>query len=252
MPGGALPNPAQIAGSRWQYAVAVLDGINAPAPALTDTTPSAGSVQNVWAMLAWMKAEGSSARFNPLDTTQRESGSTTYPGNSAGVQEYTSWDSGVKATVSTLQNGRYGGIIDAFRGTKGCQAIAQAVGQSPWGTSGSLMGSVAAGWGNGSGPLTIQGIGYAGGQVAGVSGGNIGPDLGSIAGHVKDAITSPLSWGAAIAAFLGKLLDRQTWIRLLEIVGALILGVAGLFVLAHALGADQAIAKVAPIAALAA
>lgn len=91
---------------------------------------------NVRAITAWEAAEGghwaNSARFNPLDTTQREPGS--YAMNSVGVQAYTSWRSGFRATTATLNNGRYGAILGALHAGDDAQAVANAVGSSPWGT----------------------------------------------------------------------------------------------------------------------
>lgn len=208
----------------------VLDGINAPT-----TDP------NVVGMLAWAKAEGSTAKFNLLDTTLKTADSTPLPGNSAGVQEYPNWDAGVNATVQTLQN--YGGILTALRQQQGPQALAKAVGASPWGTSGSLISQVAAGWGNGKG----AGAWHGAAAVA---------DGLDDAGAAWGAFGAPIAWGEALAKFLGQLLDRKTWIRFGEIIGGLVLGLGGLIVLAKALGADSAVAgvagKVAPIAALAA
>jgi len=225
----------------------VLDGINAPT-----TDP------NVVGMLAWDMAEGRTAMFNLLDTTLKTADSTPLPGNSAGVQEYPNWDAGVNATVQTLQN--YGGILTALRQQQGPQALAKAVGASPWGTSGSLISQVAAGWGNGKGAGVIQSIGYGGSAVPGAGGGDLGSGLVGLAtgaaGAAWGAFGAPIAWGEALAKFLGQLLDRKTWIRFGEIIGGLVLGLGGLIVLAKALGADSAVAgvagKVAPIAALAA
>ena len=91
---------------------------------------------NVGAITAWEAAEGghweNAARFNPLDTTEPEPGSQ--PMNSVGVQAYTSWQEGLQATVTTLNNGQYGGILTALQGGGNAQAVAGAVGSSPWGT----------------------------------------------------------------------------------------------------------------------
>lgn len=82
----------------------------------------------VTAVLAWMRAEGgnwnNSARYNPLNTTQRMSGSSSM--NSVGVQAYRSWDQGLDATVKTLKNGYYGPILHALQGSS-AQAVANAV-----------------------------------------------------------------------------------------------------------------------------
>lgn len=107
------------------FAEALLERLGMP------VTPS-----NMQAMTAWMRAEGgnwnNSARFNPLNTTQDEPGSTTM--NSVGVRSYDSWQQGLDATVQTLQNGRYGGILNALKAGDSSQAVADAVAASPWGT----------------------------------------------------------------------------------------------------------------------
>ena len=92
---------------------------------------------NIGAITAWENAEGgnwaNSARFNPLDTTEPEPGS--YPMNSVGVQVYTSWAEGFRATLTTLANGHYGAILAALASGDSAQAVAGAVAASPWGTA---------------------------------------------------------------------------------------------------------------------
>lgn len=92
---------------------------------------------NISAITAWENAEGgnwaNSARFNPLDTTEPEPGS--YPMNSVGVQAYTSWAEGFRATFTTLANGNYGGILATLAAGDSAQAVAAAVADSPWGTA---------------------------------------------------------------------------------------------------------------------
>ncbi len=88
---------------------------------------------NVGAVQAWEKAENSNpAWFNPLDTTQREPGSS--PVNSVGVQAYSSWRDGFAATLATLHNGRYPAVLAALAAGSNAQAVADAVAASPWGT----------------------------------------------------------------------------------------------------------------------
>jgi peptidoglycan hydrolase CwlO-like protein len=93
--------------------------------------------QNVKAIVAWEMAEGgnwaNSAHYNPLNTTMSEPGATSI--NSVGVKAYTSWDQGFDATIATLNNGCYGVIISALKAGNNAQAVADAVGASPWGTS---------------------------------------------------------------------------------------------------------------------
>jgi peptidoglycan hydrolase CwlO-like protein len=94
------------------------------------------TADNVAAVTAWEMAEGghwyNTAYYNPLNTTQSMPGATVF--NSVGVKAYTSWKQGLEATVKTLKNGYYGGIIDALRRGNDASGVAAAVGASPWGT----------------------------------------------------------------------------------------------------------------------
>jgi len=92
--------------------------------------------ENVRAVVAWERAEGghwaNGARYNPLNTTQPMPGSWTV--NAAGVQAYRTWGDGLRATVMTLENGLYGGVLSVLRGGGCAPCVAVAVGASPWGT----------------------------------------------------------------------------------------------------------------------
>jgi hypothetical protein len=102
--------------------------------------------RNLRGLQAWFNAEGgdraNNAHFNLLGTTLRRPGSTSI--NSVGVQSFKSLKQGVGATARTLKNGNYGAILDALENGN-AHDIANAVGSSPWGTSGSLLNSVLAG-----------------------------------------------------------------------------------------------------------
>jgi len=91
---------------------------------------------NVSAVFSWEMAEGghwyNAATFNPLNTTMSEPGATSM--NSVGVKSYTSWEQGFTATISTMFNGNYAGIIAALERGDDAQAVANAVAASPWGT----------------------------------------------------------------------------------------------------------------------
>lgn len=105
-------------------------------------TPTPGAVK---ALAGWAQAEGghwnNSARYNPLNTTQAEPGYQTFQSvgqGSAPIGIYKNWQQGIDATVKTLKNGRYDGILAGLQaGDPG--AVANAIGQSPWGTSGALV-----------------------------------------------------------------------------------------------------------------
>jgi hypothetical protein len=115
-----------IAPGQSQFAASVLKGIGAP------VTPG-----NIAGFVGWAKAEGGSnwQRNNPLNTTESAGASSTF--NSVGVRGYPNPQAGVAATVKTLRNGDYGGILQAFK-TNNPHALGGAIGSSPWGTSGSL------------------------------------------------------------------------------------------------------------------
>ena len=125
--GGGLVAAVPLSGhySPLTWAKALLQQIHMP---LTS--------QNVAAITAWELAEGghwhNSARYNPLDTTMPEPGATAM--NSVGVKAYLSWAQGFQATIATLRNGYYGGILAALRSGDDAIAVADAVAASPWGT----------------------------------------------------------------------------------------------------------------------
>jgi hypothetical protein len=80
---------------------------------------SPGALQ---ALVGWERAEGghwnNSARYNPLNTTQRMPGYKTFQSvgqGSAPIGIYNSWQQGIDATIKTLRNGRYGGILKALQ-----------------------------------------------------------------------------------------------------------------------------------------
>jgi hypothetical protein len=104
--------------------------------ALLTSLGDQGTAENMRAVTAWERAEGghwsNAAAHNPLNTTQPEPGS--WPINGVGVQAFPSWNEGLAATVATLDNGRYGGVLSALRAGQCAACVAAAVGASPWGT----------------------------------------------------------------------------------------------------------------------
>lgn len=93
------------------------------------------SVQTWKMWAAWARAEGGTARFNPFNTTERWPGSTPY--NAKGVQNYHSGTDGIAATVRTLENGDYPGLVRDFRaGKKSARALVvdNAAELNRWGT----------------------------------------------------------------------------------------------------------------------
>lgn len=92
-------------------------------------------------MVGWIDAEGghwhNTAKYNPLNTTQSEPGAGN-TGTQGNIKVYRDWKQGIDATVATLKNGNYGNILSALK-RGDANAVAHAIGSSPWGTSGDLV-----------------------------------------------------------------------------------------------------------------
>lgn len=95
---------------------------------------------NLLAMMAWAQAEGQGGRFNMLNCTMREEGSTTF--NTVGVQNYPSFQTGLLAHAQTLNIGArdhefgYDDIRHALHIHAAPAVVLRAVEQSSWGTGG--------------------------------------------------------------------------------------------------------------------
>lgn len=111
--------------TRVEWAKAFLEKIDAPIVR-----------HNLWTLVSWMQAEGGSAKFNPLNTTQKMPGSTNY--NSIGVQNFVSFDQGVEANAKTILQDKFGypSIVDHFRSGDRAVYTLRAIEGSNWGTGG--------------------------------------------------------------------------------------------------------------------
>lgn len=91
---------------------------------------------------AQMQAEGGSAKNNPFNTTQPMPGATNF--NSVGVKNYVSAQQGIEATIKTLKGKGHGyeKILKALRANAPATEIVKAIGESDWGTSGTLAAEV--------------------------------------------------------------------------------------------------------------
>lgn len=96
--------------------------------------------RRLWALVAWMQAEGGTVKFNPLNTTEEMQGATNY--NSVGVKNYISLHQGVVATAKTLDYGArnnlygYRRIRRTLVKNRWASVILAAVEASQWGTGG--------------------------------------------------------------------------------------------------------------------
>ena len=102
-----------------------------------------GDAENRRLLAAWARAEGGTARNNPLNTTEPWPGATDY--NTVGVKNYVSAADGIAATAKTLTNGHYDGLIADLR--KGDLSAVDMVERNAsefntWGTGAALILSV--------------------------------------------------------------------------------------------------------------
>jgi hypothetical protein len=105
--GGGSGTPQSNVGSgSTNFAKGVLTGIGAPITAA-----------NIRSIILWIHREGGGGTNNPLNTTEKEPGSTDF--NSVDVQNYRSATQGVNATITTLENGNYNDIVSALHSGKG-------------------------------------------------------------------------------------------------------------------------------------
>jgi hypothetical protein len=89
---------------------------------------------NVVVVVAWQAAESTQAAWNPLATTHRMEGSTSF--NSVGVQDFVSLEQGLLGTKETIENGwdvyRYGAIVRSLQECADPMASALAINASSW------------------------------------------------------------------------------------------------------------------------
>jgi hypothetical protein len=113
-----------MANGERQWATEVIRGLG--------KQPTERAVSN---LIGWARAEGghthNDARYNYLNTTQPMPGAGN-TGSQGNIKVYRNLQQGVQATVKTLKNGRYGGIINAL--DRDPASLARAITSSPWGT----------------------------------------------------------------------------------------------------------------------
>ena len=93
---------------------------------------------NMSAVLEWEAREGggfgNQAHFNPLNVNPGPGAG--WPGyNATGAWAFPDAQTGLRYTVSTLNNGYYGGILAALRRGNSAQAVCNAIMASPWAAS---------------------------------------------------------------------------------------------------------------------
>ena len=89
------------------------------------------STEHAGSLKTW-GTNGTGMAFNPFSTTLEEPGAT--PGNSVGVENYTSWQQGETATVSTLEQANMSPLQTALHSGSATETeLEQAESQTPWG-----------------------------------------------------------------------------------------------------------------------
>jgi hypothetical protein len=204
----------------WERAV--LAGIGAP--------PTA---DNVKLLDAWQRAEGGDASYNPLNTTQDAADAYAY--NSVGVRNYPSAKVGTAATVKTLLNGYYSGIVGDLRsGIYRAPAIVDRnVSEfGTWGTGASSIAGVLGSRFSGSSSVgrtrPDTGAATSGGSGIGAFIGGLGGDVTSAAGAAwKDAL-GVISGPVDVVKAALWLLDPASWLRMVEFLTGMVLMLLGL------------------------
>jgi cell wall-associated NlpC family hydrolase len=97
--------------------------------------------QNIKFLSAWQQAEGGSASYNPLNTTQPANGATAYNSNGGNpVKNYLSPQQGIRATAQTLANGHYDNLLGMLRSGKATAAqLASQPDLHVWGTGSGVL-----------------------------------------------------------------------------------------------------------------
>jgi hypothetical protein len=95
--------------------------------------------EGVVAVVAWAESErpytiaALGPKGNPLDTEWRLLGSTNF--NDAGVQNYVNEADGITASVRTILDGFYGGILAALKHQASADAVCAEIAASRWGSN---------------------------------------------------------------------------------------------------------------------
>jgi hypothetical protein len=230
-----ITNPA----NPTQFAEAILEGLGAPLTANNEQT-----------LVAWWEREGGAGpqfgvannddNYNPFNTTLAEPGAVST--NSAGVKSYTSWDQGIAATLSTLEEPAYASIVADLRANAPEATTAAAVGKSPWGTPDfDPSGTTSVNGGSASAPPSTSAT------LTSFPGGRLDP-LNWPSEVLKDGGGAIASGGlgiiSAITAPLTHFLEDST----LVILGIVIF-IVGVVLIAHSRSNSGAGASAAPAAA---
>lgn len=87
-----------------------------------------------------MQCEGGEARYNPFNVTLKTRNSWDYNWNGGfPVQSYSTAQEGIEATAQILEQENFKRVLGAFQRNESARKIIRIIGESPWGTSQTLM-----------------------------------------------------------------------------------------------------------------
>lgn len=174
---------------------------------------------NMDAVVAWIMAEGTEAKNNPLATTQEGPNGTT-DFNSVHVKNYPTVQAGLHASLVTINNGRYGAILHALQAGNNAGRVTLAIDTSPWGTkhSTAVLPRV----------VLDRASAYGGLISAQTEPGLDDSAQGTIG--IPNPVAPVLDVASSAAQLVGALLNPATWQRVaLFIVGAAMAGIGVVF-----------------------
>jgi hypothetical protein len=179
-------------------------------------------------LVAWSQVEGTKAQYNPLATTLRQPGSTSF--NSVGVQNYPTPEAGVQATADTLKG--YPAVLAVLRGKAsafGNGALNSDLNKWVTGRSGNTQAT----------PYVASLLRNYQGNPSGKSAADWFSGTGGI-GSVAHAVAAPFEAVMSVGQFLGKLTDPSYILRGLQVVAGAVLVLVGIGLLVRqvALAAD--------------
>lgn len=175
-------------------------------------------------LVAWSSVEDTKAHWNPLATTRTLPGSTTLPGNTAGVQQYATPEEGVQATADTIKG--YPTILAVLRGK------ASPFGTGPGGVN-PLLAQDLNTW-SGHRDQGAAATSYVRKVILNFQGnpkGQGAADWTSGDGGLADAGTAAKDAALAVPAFLGKVTDPAYILRGLQIVAGAVMVLVGVVLL---------------------
>ena len=197
-----LPPPENA--SDWANAILLGLGIN----------PEANNGASLNALIAQMHVEDPSLSYlssptvnNPLAVTN--SGGTPIPGNSAGVQSYSNWLTGLAATIADIKANP--AMLAALQNGSSCQQYGGAVAKSNWEGKGGTNASYGAGVASACNLPAVKNATSNSAFGQALANSNLAPnilsELGNPALGAAGVAASAVSDTASIATVLGDLTD---------------------------------------------